>query len=44
MQLLAAFEGLIKAGCLSWLFFISWKLIRASIDINIHPTKTEIKV
>ncbi|MBU2525270.1 MAG: DNA mismatch repair endonuclease MutL [Bacteroidetes bacterium] len=40
--LMAAYEGLIKEGTFPQ-YFIFLKVDPASIDINIHPTKTEIK-
>tara|TARA_R110002049_G_scaffold269195_3_gene446015 strand:+ start:1975 stop:3843 length:1869 start_codon:yes stop_codon:yes gene_type:complete len=39
---LAAFEGLIKPGAHPG-YFLALEVDPASIDINIHPTKTEIK-
>ncbi|NUY81003.1 DNA mismatch repair endonuclease MutL [Flavobacterium sp. MAH-1] len=39
---MAAYEGLLKEGCQPS-YFIYLKVPPHSIDINIHPTKTEIK-
>jgi DNA mismatch repair protein MutL len=39
---MAAYEGLLKEGCQPG-YFLYLKVAPESIDINIHPTKTEIK-
>lgn len=40
--IVTAFEGLIKTGCHPG-YFLNLEVDPGSIDINIHPTKTEIK-
>src|SRR5690606_14518656 len=40
---LSAFEGLIKPGAHPG-YFLYWEVGPASLDINIHPTKTKVKI
>ena len=41
--ILAAYEGLLKRWCMQPSYFLYLEVPPHTIDINIHPTKTEIK-